>query len=258
MTRSESRPLPGARPRTVAAAVLGAAALTVLLPGTAHAHVGMTADTTAAGSYAVLTLAVPHGCEGSPTTQISIRVPASITTVTPTVNPGWTVRKVEKALAAPVSLEDGDQSTNRVVEVVWRARQPLPDGFRDTLSLQVLLPADAAGQELAFPTVQTCAGGETAWTQMPATGQDDDALEHPAPSVVVTAAEPDGHHRHDPAASTRQEISAAELPGVAATPGGTSEGRTGVAGLVLGALGLIAGTASLLSGRRSAARDDRL
>jgi uncharacterized protein YcnI len=257
MIRSTSRSRTTTRPVTLVTTVLGAAALAVLLPGTAQAHVGMSADTTAAGSYAVLTLAVPHGCKGSPTTKISVQVPPGINAVTPTVNPGWKVRKVEEALKTPLSTEDGDQISSRVAEVVWTARRPLPDGYRDTLSLQVVLPAEAAGQQLAFPTLQTCTAGETGWTQVPAAGQDHDELEHPAPTVLVTAAAAEGHQESGEAAEHGQEAAAADLQSTTTPASGTRVGWTGPAGLVLGALGFLAGTVSLLVGRPATARARR-
>ncbi|SEQ82763.1 YcnI family copper-binding membrane protein [Microlunatus flavus] len=262
MSSTVRHPLPG-RPVRVVATALGAAALVVLVPGSAQAHVGMTADSTAAGSHALLTLAVPHGCEGSPTTRISVQVPAGIDDVVPAVNPGWQVRKVEEKLDPPVTADDGDQITSRVAEVVWTARRPLPDGFRDSLSLQVALPAEAAGQQLAFPTLQTCVEGETAWTQVPAAGQDHDDLDHPAPVVLVTAAEPDDHgaaggsgdHHAGAADADLSTGSGAGAEVTAARPTGTS--WTGPAGLALGALGLAAGSAALWSSRRAPARAPR-
>lgn len=254
---------PAVRPATAVATALGAAALAVLLPGSAQAHVGMSADSTAAGSHALLTLAVPHGCEGSPTTRISVRIPAGIDDVTPAVNPGWTVRKVEKKLDPPVTAEDGDQLTSRVAEVVWTARQPLPDGFRDSLALQVVLPAGSAGQQLAFPTLQTCVEGETAWTQVPSDGQGHDDLDHPAPAVLVTAAVPEGHATEP--GSAEHEAGAADADLTTGTHSGTEESSahaaetswTGPAGLALGALGLVAGSAALWSVRRTPVRTPR-
>ncbi|SDT43524.1 Uncharacterized protein YcnI [Friedmanniella luteola] len=244
---------------TARLAAIGAAAAlaAVALPGSASAHVSVTADTTAAGSYAVLTLAVPHGCDGSPTTRVAVRVPAGIESVTPTVNPGWTVAKRTEELAAPVTTAHGKVLTERVSEVVWTARTPLAEGYRDTLSLQVSLPEDAAGRTLVFPTVQTCTEGETGWTQVPAAGQDADALEHPAPSVTVTDAAAHGHG-HDAAAAPAEEAEAAEGAVATATvPAGSTTGAADLGGLVLGALGLAAGLTALVRGRSARTRPDQ-
>lgn len=42
----------------------------------ASAHVNVKPDTTAAGAHALLTFGVPHGCEGSSTTRVSIQIPS--------------------------------------------------------------------------------------------------------------------------------------------------------------------------------------
>ena len=148
------------------------AAAVLLLAGPASAHVTITASETAAGAYTVLTLSVPHGCDGSPTTEVAIKVPDGITEVTPTRNAFYDVEVV----------------TEGAGQVVYTARTPLPDGQRDTFELSLQIPEDAAGRTLAFPTIQTCEEGSTAWTEVAADGQSEDDLEHPAPAFLVTGA----------------------------------------------------------------------
>ena len=154
---------------------------------TAAAHVSIEEDEVAAGSSAIVTFAFSHGCEGSPTTQVRIQMPESIPTVAPTINANWDVEKVTETLDAPIEGAHGEQITERVSEVVYTARTPVEDGFRDTFELSVTIPEDAAGQTIYFPTIQTCEAGETAWIEIPAEGQDPDELESPAPGVDVVA-----------------------------------------------------------------------
>src|SRR5690606_24101837 len=53
------------------AIALGAGTLLALAPAVAaSAHVSASATSTAAGSSTIVTFSVPHGCEGSPTTQV--------------------------------------------------------------------------------------------------------------------------------------------------------------------------------------------
>lgn len=180
---------------SVRVAGAGAAALAIVgvtaIP--ASAHVTVTPDTTAAGAYAVLTFSFGHGCEGSPTTALRIAMPEEIPSVTPTINPGWTVEKVNQKLDEPVEDAHGNQLTERVAEVVYTAKTPVADGLRDTVELSVKLP-EAEGETLAFPVVQTCVKGETGWTETAAEGQDPEALESPAPLVTITEASDEGHH----------------------------------------------------------------
>jgi uncharacterized protein YcnI len=240
------------RPVSALATTLGAVALAVLAPASAEAHVGVRADTTAAGAYALLTVNVPHGCDGAATRRIAVQIPAGINAATPSVSPRWSIRKQQQKLADPVTTADGERLSTRVSEVIWTARTPLPEGYRDGLSLQLQLPEDAAGRQLAFPTIQTCTTGETAWTQVAEPGQDHDELKHPAPTLVVTAAEPeDDHAAHEPA--TVAEPSPASGPlaraDLTAPPARGDGSATGVVGLVLGALGLLAGGTALLRSR---------
>lgn len=166
------------------------AGLLVLGTGIASAHVTIDASTTAAGAYSLLTLSVPHGCDGSATTSVAIKMPESITSVTPTVNPGWTIDVQMVNLADPVDDGHGGQITERPDQVVYTALTPLPDDRRDAFELSVKLP-DLPGETLAFPAVQTCEQGEAAWIETAQDGQDEPA--HPAPQIVITDAAAGGH-----------------------------------------------------------------
>lgn len=220
-------------------AVLPALAVGVLaLAGPASAHVTVSPSTTVAGAYTVLTVSVPHGCDGSATTKVAIKMPDDIVEVTPTRNPFYDVRKVTTKLDQPLTAEDGDQITERTSEVVYTARTPLPDGERDAFELSLQIPEDAAGTTLVFPSVQTCEQGQTAWTEVPAAGQSEDDLEHPAPSFEVTAATADGSHDAAPPTDA-----------AAATSSDDSGDGLAVAGLVAGLLGLGFGAVALLRSR---------
>ena len=227
-----------------ATAALGLVALTA---GTASAHVTVSPDTTAAGGYAVLTFSVPHGCEGSPTTKVAIAMPQDIPQVTPTVNPNWTVAKVQEKLAEPVKDAHGNEITERVSQVVYTAKTPLADGYRDTLALSLQLP-EKEGETLTFPVVQTCAKGSTNWNETAAEGQDAEELAHPAPAVTVTAADAAGHHgatSDDDAAGGAEAAPADERDG-----DGGGDGLA-IAGLVAGVAGIAVGGLALARGRKA-------
>jgi uncharacterized protein YcnI len=195
-------------PLTLASTGLGLGLLlAVAVPLSASAHVSVTPDATAAGSYTVLTFSVPHGCDGSATTAITIDVPEQILSVTPTVSPNWNVTKTMAPLDTPTTNSHGAAVAERVGQVVYTAKTPLADGYRDTLALSLQLPPDAAGQTLDFPVLQSCEAGETNWNEIPEAGADEDSVEHPAPSVTVTdavATEADG----DPIADGAEGASA--------------------------------------------------
>ena len=223
MTPRRTAALLIAAPPAVAVALLAQAA-------PAGAHVSITPTDTAAGADTLMTVSVPHGCDGSPTTKVEIQVPEEILSVTPTRNPLWTVTKTKVKLDKPLTDAHGNEVTERDGTVVYEARSPLPDGYRDAFELSLTLP-EKEGATLVFPTIQTCTKGETAWVEVASGSQDPEELEHPAPAVTVTAAE-----------GASGEVDTTEQQSAA----------LGGAGLGLGALGLIAGIAAFVQVRRRA------
>ena len=49
-------------------------------------------------------LRVPHGCAGTPTLKVSVRIPDGVIDVKPMAKAGWTLDTVRAAYATPVSL----------------------------------------------------------------------------------------------------------------------------------------------------------
>ena len=136
----------------------------------------------------------------------------------------------------------------------YTAKTPLPEGQRDAFELSLQLP-DKAGETLTFPTIQTCAKGETAWTEVPAEGQDGEELEHPAPAFEITEAEDGRRARLGGLRQPRRRRGGRGL-GRARTTDDSDDGGAGttlgIIGLVLGALGLAAGGTALVQVRRRA------
>lgn len=241
-----------ALPLPVRAAGAGLAALGVvaLSAGAASAHVTVTPNTTAAGAYAVLTFSVGHGCEGSPTTKIAIQMPEDVPQVTPTLNGGWRVEKVAEKLATPIKDAHGNEITERIAQVVYTARTPLPDGYRDTFELQVQVP-EKEGETLTFPVVQTCEKGQTGWIETPADGQDPEELEAPAPAFEITAASGEGHH----GGAADEDAHASEDGDPKAEEADDSDDGSDGTGLAIG--GLVAGVGGLALGGLALARSGK-
>ncbi len=228
--------------RLIAAPALAGAAL-LFIAGPANAHVTVTPTTTAASAYTVLTVSVGHGCEGSPTTKVAIQIPEEILSVTPSRNPLWEVTKEKQKLAEPVTDVHGNEVTERDAVVVYTAKTPLLDGYRDAFELSVKLPEEE-GKTLAFPAIQTCEKGETAWAEIAAEGQDAEELEHPAPTLTITAADEEGGH----GAASDEEATASK-----ASEDEDEDGNMlGAFGLGAGVLGLLAGGTALFQVRRRA------
>ncbi|MDQ7905210.1 YcnI family protein [Phytohabitans sp. ZYX-F-186] len=238
--------------RTVQAGTAGlfVGGVVLLAAAPAAAHVTVTPTETSAGSYTVLTVSVPHGCDGAGTTKVAIKIPEDIIAVTPTVNTNWTVQKVMADLNPPVKDSHGNEVTQRVNEVVYTARAPLPDDMRDTFELSLKLP-DTPGKTLVFPSVQTCEKGETAWVQVPADGQNADDLEHPAPGFKVTEAAKEGDEA--PAANANTALTGAQSDAGDSDSGGTS--AVSWIALAAGILGLLLGGFAVLRPNLTKSRD---
>ncbi|WP_158603871.1 YcnI family copper-binding membrane protein [Cryobacterium tepidiphilum] len=230
--------------RTPARAATGLAAgalLAVAVPLSASAHIHVDPSSAPAGSSAVLTFTLPHGCDGSATTAISIEIPKGITGVTPTAKAGWNVEKVAVDLDKPLDDGHGNTITTRTGSIRYTADTPLADGLRDTFALSVPLPADAAGESLQFPVLQACESGTVEWNETQKAGAEEP--EHPAPAVTVTAATP-GEHSDDGDGDAAQAVQAAPATDAAsqATPtaGDDILARVlGIGGLVVGAVGIV-------------------
>lgn len=146
-------------------------ALVVTTGGATYAHVTISPTAVTTGEAAVLQVGIEHGCDGAPTTGLTIQVPEEVGAVEPVTATSWTARSEDRA--------DG----TRVISFV--STTPLPDGTPVGVELEVTAPATAG--TYAFPTVQTCTGAELAWLEVPRAGLDAQDLELPAPTLVVTA-----------------------------------------------------------------------
>ncbi len=207
--------------------VAAAPFVVVAVAAPASAHVTITPSTTTAGAYAVLDVSIQHGCEDSATTEVTIRIPEEINAVSATRNALWELEKETVQLDPPVTDSHGNQITERVASVTYRAVTPLPDGQRDVFELALQLP-ESEGTTLVFPTIQTCEQGEAAWIEVAGPGQDPEELALPAPTVVVTAVESGG-----------SDSSGSDIPAVA------------YGALALGVLGVLLALIALARQRRS-------
>lgn len=235
-----------ARTRARRVVQTGAAALIVSLFGfasPASAHVTVTPSTTAAGAHAVLQFSVGHGCEDSPTTKITIQIPAQITSVTPTRTALWQIDKQTETVDPPAVDPHGNKIVQRVASVTFSTQTPLPDGYREVFELTVQLPETQA-TKLVFPTIQTCQQGESAWIEVPQDGQNVAELELPAPSF--TTSEPGQGTAHHSA--TGGDSHAMHTP--ATTP--ATDRTLTLAALAAGVLGSILGGAALIRQRHRA------
>ena len=131
----------------------------------ASAHIVLSETQATAGGYYVAAFRVGHGCDGKPTTALSVTLPDGVTEARTQPKAGWGVR-----------------NTGSVVR--WSGR--LEEDQFEVFSLLVRLPNRPG--PLYFPTVQTCGDVEQRWVEIPEPGQPWNSKTHPAP--VVTLAGP--------------------------------------------------------------------
>ncbi len=223
--------------------ITATAALALLAPAAAQAHVSVHPNEVPTGSFATLDIRVPNESEDADTVKLAVQLPPGFADVSTESIPGWKVKVLTAKLAEPVQTDDGEV-TEGVRQIVWTgsgAQGRIPPGQFLSFPISVQIPGEA-GQTLTFKTLQYYDDGEVArWIGPPNS-------DNPAPDVDVTAA---GGVLQDVAGGE------AEAPAPATTDGEASSGSDdtaskglGIAALALGALGLIAGGAALVRSRR--------
>ena len=162
-----------------------AVALLVATASPAVAHITAHPASGEADNFFETKFQVPHGCDGSATVAVRIKIPDGVTNVKAQMKPGWSVSIKNRKLDPPRQGDGGQVLTETLDEVDWRGG-PLPDNLYDEFGLVMKLPA-AAGATLYFPVVQECESGIHRWIDIPAAGQNWSAVREPAPFVTVTA-----------------------------------------------------------------------
>lgn len=152
--------------------------------GAALPHVSLERQEAAAGTTYKAVLRVGHGCKGSPTTSIRVRIPDGVIAVKPMPKPGWQLETTIEPYAEPVEYF-GEMLTEGVREIRWSGGN-LPDDWYDEFVFRARLPKGEPGSILYFPTVQDCAEGTHRWVEIPAEGRSADDYEEPAPGLTLT------------------------------------------------------------------------
>jgi periplasmic copper chaperone A len=229
--------------RITTAAVLGTAAA-LALPVAAQAHVTVAPAQLPAEGYGKIDLSVPHGCEESPTTKLTVQLPDEVQSATPQVVPGWKITTKEGKLPKPYD-NHGEQVTRGVREITWEGG-PLDPHHLEVFGVSIKVSGNE-GDQMAFKAIQECKKGETAWVEIPVEGEEEPP--EPAPMVELVAAE----EEHGASSAQEPATEEVETAPVAATTGDDDDGGSGLAivALIVGALGLVAGIGGLVAARRA-------
>ncbi len=147
--------------RVRSAVLIGSVIGSVGFAAAASAHIDPDPKEAQAGSEQSVGFTVQHGCEGSPTVELAMRLPDGVTTATPEPLDGWN------------GSIDGS--------VVTFTGGPLPDDQMLTFRVQMTLPP-TPDLTIYFPFVQRCEVGEIRWIDQPTDGSTTE-LDEPAPAM---------------------------------------------------------------------------
>jgi uncharacterized protein YcnI len=139
------------------------------LSSAALAHVTLEQKEAPVGGSYKAVLRVPHGCEGSATVALRVRIPEGYLNIKPMPKPGWKLEVKRGKYGKPASQGDAKVSEG-VIEVDWSGGN-LPDAYYDEFVLTGYLGDDLpAGQTMYFAVVQECEKGVNRWIEIPAAG----------------------------------------------------------------------------------------
>jgi uncharacterized protein YcnI len=162
---------------------LAAAVVLVLATGSAYAHITLETEQAEAGSSYKAVFRVPHGCDGSATVKITVKIPEGFIAVKPMPHPGWKIDLVKGKYAKAYDYY-GSKIDEGVTEVTWSGGN-LPDAYYDEFVMRGMLAADLPEGMLYFPVVQECEKGVDRWIEIPEAGKTAEDYETPAPGVRI-------------------------------------------------------------------------
>ena len=146
-------------------------ALALLTASPALSHVTLEQREAPVGASYKIVLRVPHGCDGTATTKLTVQIPEGVISVKPMVKPGWTLAVKRGAYAKPYSYLHGAKLTEGPKEISWSGGN-LPDAYYDEFVLTTFIAGELkAGDMLYFPVVQECEKGAHHWVEVPAGGK---------------------------------------------------------------------------------------
>lgn len=162
-------------------------ALAIAAPA-ASAHVSAQPPEQPAGGFTVVTLRVPNE-RPEATEKVEVQFPDGITSVRTKPVEGWTATVKMEQLDEPIDDGHGGKVTEQVDTVTFSGGEVKEGEFQE-FPLSFKLPEEGElGDLLFFPAIQTYVGGEeVAWTEKPASEDDDAELERPSPKVTLVAA----------------------------------------------------------------------
>jgi len=157
----------------------------ILVPP-AYAHVTLQVKEAPVDSGYRAVFSVPHGCKGSATTKIRIRVPEGVVGVKPQPKAGWLLETVKGDYAKP-HMRYGTEVSSGVKEVTWTGGPLLDEHYDEFVFVGYLSSELPPNSTLYFPVVQECEQGVERWIDLPSADKKapDDHSDSPAPGLKL-------------------------------------------------------------------------
>lgn len=160
----------------------------------AQAHVTLEQQSAVASSNYKAVFRVGHGCDGSPTTAVTVFLPEGFVGGKPMPKAGWKLDVRTEKLARPYESH-GKPVTERAAQFTWSGGRLL-DAEYDEFVVRVTLPEKVGKQWIRV--LQQCEKGQNDWAEVPVEGKPRPAMP-PAALEIVPApapAAPAAHSHH--------------------------------------------------------------
>jgi uncharacterized protein YcnI len=235
-----SPPPPVARLAVLATALLTGLAASVVVAGTASAHVTVSSQDAAPGGYGKITFRVPNESDTASTVGLRIQVPQAAAMTSLRTQPllGWSVIRTTTDLEEPLQFR-GEEITSYVSVIEFRAEAGGGIGPGEFQEFALSGGPFPEVDELAFPAVQIYSdGSEAAWIEPSAEGQEEP--ERPAPVLALAADAATGDSAGSGTTASGEDADHSHDEAVASSPSGLAlflailAVLTAIGGVVLG------------------------
>lgn len=194
-----------------------------LLASAAQAHAVLERKQAAPGTSYRGVVQIMHGCNGKPTTRVSVTIPEGLIGAKPMPKPGWTLTTARGPYAKTYASHHGTVSEG-VTAITWSGGS-LPDDQVDEFTfLAQVAGTFEPGATVYVPVQQDCAEGSYAWSEIPKAGQDAHDLKAAAPSFRIVQVAQAGGAPPAGTAAAATTVKAGDLtietPWLRATPNG--------------------------------------
>lgn len=160
--------------KVVAFMAVSASALAFSFVGVVSAHVVVRPADVKTGAYQTFTLSVPTEKDNA-TVSVKLDIPESLTSVTPTVKPGWTIQTVKHG--------EGDEAM--ITSITWTGGK-IDAGYRDEFTFSAKTPAQPS--DLQWKAYQTYKDGTVvSWDQPPSDEETESTTTGPFSVTKVAA-----------------------------------------------------------------------